>query len=282
MKSICIKTNNEIVIKYLLNKLNESTLDKVYYSYVKFKIYKNIIIHYTGDNIDLFYDSISNVLTNIVINIYEKQIVRKILNHDYFYFSSDELNLIIKKIEKNKNKNLCLKSTIIFDSFYNYILNNKNIVLDGFVTFRLKNYINLLSDLIDESVNHYLVEREYTEFISLLKMYIESEESQTEFVHLIYSASNSTLLDNHKNIIPIDKDIFNVKYLSDISFSENDYTLNKLLSLLPGKIYIHLIDDKIDEFITTLILIFENKIEICRDCSICNLYKNKYSKNIKN
>ena len=154
--------------------------------------------------------------------------------------------------------------------------------MDGFITFRIKNYINLLSELVDKSVNHYLIEREYTEFISLLKMYIESEESQTEFVHLIYSASNSTLLDSHKNIIPIDTDIFNAKYLSDISFSTNDYTLNMLLSLLPEKIFIHLIDNKLDDFITTLILIFENKIEICKDCSICSLYKNKYSKNIKN
>ena len=282
MKSICIKTNNDIVIESLLKKLNENSLDNIYYSYCKFKIYKNIIIHYTGNDLDLFYDYLSKFLTDIVIKIYEKQIIERILNHDYFYFSKNELNLILKKIDKIKNNDLYLKFTLIYESFYKYISTNKSIVLDGFIIFRLKKYIDLLSEAIDKSVNTYLVEREYAEFISLLKMYIESEDSQTEFVHLIYSSSNSTLLDNNKNIIPINKNIFNAKYLSDISFSSNDYTLNQLLSLLPKKIYIHLIDDKIDEFITTLILIFENKIEICKECSICNLYKNKYSKNIKN
>ena len=38
--------------------------------------------------------------------------------------------------------------------------------------------------------------------------------------------------------------------------------------------YIHLIENRIDEFLNTLILIFENRIELCTDCPICNLYKN--------
>ena len=67
---------------------------------------------------------------------------------------------------------------------------------------------------------------------------------------------------------------YKAKYLSDITFSSNDYTLNSLLSLLPKKIYIHLIDNNIDEFINTLQTVFENRIHICTDCNICKLYKN--------
>ena len=48
-------------------------------------------------------------------------------------------------------------------------------------------------------------------------------------------------LDENKNIIPLDDSIYQAKYLSDISFSKNDYTLNTLLTLLPKKIYIHLL-----------------------------------------
>ena len=58
-----------------------------------------------------------------------------------------------------------------------------------------------------------------------------------------------------------------------LSLSSNDYTLNSLLNLLPKKIYIHLIDQQIDEFINTLQLIFENRVSICLNCEICNLYR---------
>ena len=52
-----------------------------------------------------------------------------------------------------------------------------------------------------------------------------------------------------------------------------DYTLNTLLTLLPKKIYIHLIDSSINEFINTIQLVFENRVQICTDCSICKLYR---------
>ena len=88
--------------------------------------------------------------------------------------------------------------------------------------------------------------------------------------------------DENKQIIEDSKDIFEAKYLSDISFSSNDYTLNTLLSLLPKKIHIHLIDDYMDEFIDTLQTIFENKVFICKDCDICRIYKNPKRSLFKN
>ena len=91
---------------------------------------------------------------------------------------------------------------------------------------------------------------------------------------MIYSSNFTILLDDDKNIIKNSNNLLNTKFLSDISFSTNDYTLNTLLELLPQKIYIHVIDNKIDEFIKTLTLIFEKRVLICTDCNICNLYKN--------
>ena len=94
-----------------------------------------------------------------------------------------------------------------------------------------------------------------------------------ETVHLIYSSSESILLDTNQNLIIGTDDIFKAKYLSDISFSSNDYALNTLLNLLPKKIYIHLADNQIDEFINTIKLIFENRVHLCTRCNICESYK---------
>ena len=102
-----------------------------------------------------------------------------------------------------------------------------------------------------------------------------SEGSKSDFVHLIYNLDEPILLDSKKNIIKTDINLTNAKYLSDINFSSCDMILNTLLNIIPNKIYIHLVNDEIDEFITTLELIFENKIHICRDCAICNLYRKK-------
>ena len=80
------------------------------------------------------------------------------------------------------------------------------------------------------------------------------------------------MLDKEKNIVKLEHSINNARYLSDITFSSNDIALNTLLSLLPRKIELHIID-KEDEFINTLKLIFENRVRICTDCNICKTYR---------
>lgn len=56
------------------------------------------------------------------------------------------------------------------------------------------------------------------EFVSLLRLYINSQTSNCKLVHLIYSNETSVLLDEDKNIINTDNDFFKAKYLSDITF----------------------------------------------------------------
>ncbi len=46
MKSLCIKTNNSDLIKYLLNELKHLKLEHICFSLQDFKHYMNIIIHY--------------------------------------------------------------------------------------------------------------------------------------------------------------------------------------------------------------------------------------------
>ncbi len=274
MKSICIKTNNTHMINYIEDSINNIDLDDIFFSCNEFKLYKNIIIHYKGKNINLFYKKISSILSSLVIDLLEHNIVKKIIKYNYFYFDNLETIKISNIYEENFN-NYSIDSnkfSLLYNNFYDYISCHKTILIDGFTTFRIKNYLEYLNNLVNDSVNTFIVEREYSEFISLLQMYISTQESNCNIVHLIYSENNSILLDENKKIIDIDKTLFNAKYLSDITFSSHDYALNTLLSLLPKKIFIHLIDTTLDEFINTLQLIFEDRITFCTDCNICKLY----------
>ena len=278
MKSICIKTNNENLLNYLLNELDYIEVKPVAISKNQFKNYKNIIIHYRGNDNKKFVHEVSCILSCLVIDELEESFLKMILLKNYFYFNSTEMKHILELcyeiFSDDFNTYFDKKHNLLIDSFENYLITNKSIILTGFINFRIKNYMTILEDVVDEAVNSFVVEKEYLEFISLLKMYVNSQNSNCDVVHLIYNKNNSTLLDKDKNQINVSDDIFKAKYLSDISFSSNDYALNTLLTLVPKKIHIHLIDNCIDEFIHTISLIFENRVEICTDCSICKIYKN--------
>lgn len=283
MKSLCIKTNNSDLIKYLLNNLDSIELDDICFCCKKFKHYKNVIIHYSGNDNELFINKISSILSLLVIDELEPYLLERIIKANYFYFDFNErkqiLELCFEMTGNDFYDTFDKKLNSLFNSFYEFLLKNKSIVLHGFINFRIKNYLEILDNVVNEAVNSYIIEKEYLEFISLLRLYINSQKSDCELVHIIYNNEESILLDENKEIISVSKDALNTKYLSDISFSSNDYTLNSLLTLLPKKIYIHLIDCYIDEFITTLKAIFEEKVTICTDCDICKLYSSSSKKN---
>ncbi len=277
MKSLCIKTNNSNLLKYLLNEFNDLDIPDVCFSSKEFKHYKNVIIHYTGNSKDLFLDKISYILSLLVIDELEESFLKQSISHDYFYFNIHEqekiLNICFDIMSCDFSNIFDKKFKVLYKIFYNFISNNNVLYLTGFIKFRGKKYFEILDNIIAEAVNSYIIEKEYFEFISLLQLYINSQPPQTELIHVIYSNSNTILLDSNKEIINVSHDNLKSKYLSDISFSNNDYTLNALLTLLPKDIYIHLLVPYIDDFINTLQNIFKNRIHICTNCNICNIYK---------
>ncbi len=276
MKSFCIKTNNNAILEYLLDKLDYLELEEVRYSKNKFKIYSNIIVHYIGEKISFFDEKLSSIITDTILKFYKEKMTKKIINFDYFYFEEYEKKIIIQNcceiIESSEYEQISKEKEYIHEAVLQYVIENKSMILEGFVNFRIKEYIKYLDSIVDIAVNKYIIEKEYNEFISLLRMYINSKKSNIKNLHLIYGKSELTILDENKNIVPLCKEIYNAKFLSDIIFSENDYALNTLLTLLPQRIEIHLLDSE-DEFIKTVKLIFEDRVYICRECNICRTYK---------
>ena len=281
MSSLCIKTNNEEILSYLQNEFSSFNMLNTFYSRNEFKSYKNIIIHYTGIDKELFYTKLATILSYLVIDYFENNIIKNMLSTNYFYFDNAELYKILDLC----NENLCddeefsfsNRQMLLFDAFYEYITTHHSIILTGFINFRLKEYRTLLEDLIDFSVNEFIIEREYLEFVSLLKLYVNSQLPSPITVHLISFGNDILLLDENMEMIDIDKNALKAKYLSDVSFSNNDYILNTLLNLLPQKIHLHLISASGNlDFINTLQLVFEGRIEICNNCDICKLYKKLY------
>lgn len=272
MKSYCIKTANKKIIEYLLNKISKQDTPNIYYCNKSFKIYENVILHYKDNNIEQFKNLVAQLITEVIIKFYQEKILRRIINVNYFYFDEFERKIILENCDEFIKQEEEEITETVFVGVEEYILEHKNIVIEGVANFRINEYIKILDNIVDMAVNKYIIEKEYREFINLLKVYVNSTSSKTDMLHLIYTNGESILLDRDKNIIQVDYNLSNAKYLSDITFSSNDIALNTLLSLLPKKIEVHLINGE-DEFINTLKLIFENRVKICTSCNICKTYR---------
>lgn len=287
MISLCIKINDDKVLNYLMNEINKTTLSKITCKRHKFKIYENIIVHFQGEDNEVFLDYISTLITNTITLFFEDKLVKDLIDLNYFYFNAPDKKVIFEeynllksnKLKKNPKNSLTddidiVNNSLFFDSIFpcvkNYVRYNKVLLLTGFVNFRLKSYVSSLEDLVAEAVNQYVIDKEYLKFVDLLRGYVSSKIPKNLVLNLIYINSEGILVTEDGDFVKLED--FSSSYFSDISFSKNDYILNTLVGLIPSKIIIHLISPK-DQFIKTIELIFEDKVQICAGCELCNAYK---------
>lgn len=159
MKTICIKSVSEEKIEFLI-ELFEKLPINVYISNYRFKTFENLIIHYPStEYIDEFYDTVTIVLKKCIENFYEDEFIRKNVEKNYFYLSTIERNYIFeitKKVLELPDEKIGYKNDILKRCIKEYLLENKKILIEGFVNFRIKEYKELLEKIVEVSVFSYL------------------------------------------------------------------------------------------------------------------------------
>lgn len=159
MKSVCLKTNNDEIISYVIKRL-ENEFDEIVISTNKFKVYKNVIVHYTGQNERNFLINFSGVLATMIAIFYEERILDKIIDENYCYFEEIEKQIILKiceKIIELQEENFKYKEEILKGLVYEYFLDNKVMIIDGFMNFRIRPYLEVLDYVVDTSVTNFVL-----------------------------------------------------------------------------------------------------------------------------
>lgn len=158
MKSICIKTNNQEIIDYLIETFEKLQINCCISNY-RFKNYDNVIIHDLARNEEVFCEIVALVLKSTFEKFYEKDIIKKFIKRNYFYLDEIEQEYVFKisnQIMYLPDNKIGYKNRLLKEIFLKYILENKSIVLDGFINFRLKEYKDLLENIVEVSVVSFL------------------------------------------------------------------------------------------------------------------------------
>ena len=158
MKSICIKTVSKDKIDFLIKHFEKLSIS-IYLSTYRFKVYDNVIIHYPGEDIDDFYKIVADAIKKCIEFYYEEDFIRKEIKNNYFYLDDIEQEYILKitkRILELPDSKIGYKNKILRKIIINYLKENKAIILEGFVNFRLKDYKEILDNIVEVSVFSYL------------------------------------------------------------------------------------------------------------------------------
>jgi len=154
-----------------------------------------------------------------------------------------------------------------------FILENKTMNLSGFIRFRLHEYWEELREVAEFAVDEFMLERQYKEFISLLKYFVYVQEAKIPVVHLIHKGGHEFAILNESmqpvDLSKVDSAVTLGLLEKDINFE--DMIVSTLITVSPAQIHIHTREPELP-IIKTIGQIFENRTDVCSQCRVCRVY----------
>lgn len=218
---------------------------------------------------------LSKTVREYVVNFVEPGEIKKIVNRCYDFFDSYEKKLLAGEVKKaidgetdiQEQLFVMRRNRIIEKVSENYLREHSTLNIEGFVPFRLQSYRDELETLVEYNAEAYMVKREYTEFIFLLKSYLETQPVFLNAIEVFVTENRQYIFfsSSGKDITKkLEREMF-----SDSEPGQDDMLVNVLITKNPGKIVIHNRRFMKKEIADTLKLIFENRCIFCEGCNLC-------------
>lgn len=189
---------------------------------------------------------VSDSLADYILKSYEKDILSRIIHRicDGLPKSDlDEINRIACKRlypENTTEKLVRDRRRLISDKISEYLRTSRNLALEGFITFRLGEYVKRLEAEVDRAIRQYFVERQYEEYISLLTTFIRMQCPKVPELH-VFAQSDGSYRVEGTGPFEIPDDItrgYGIEKGQPV-IHDDDFMIGFLLTCAPIRIFIH-------------------------------------------
>lgn len=220
---------------------------------------------------------IARLIADQIMKREEERLIRKIIDQSYEELSVEErlqVSRRVRSILDNYGDAPTYFTTVmrrrIIGRVLDYLDTAHEITVQGFLNFRLKDYQQLLRDAVNTAAEDFLMEREYKDFIRLLRYFVEVQEPRMEEVHVIVGHDGEfTVVDRHGARVAN-------QYLEDSfitgqeGISQEDLLLSALITIAPHAIMVHgAAHLKNNDILETIENVFEGRVLECSGCELC-------------
>lgn len=233
-------------------------------------------------------DVVAQATTEYILDILEKEIVRDLIVREYGFEEPEELAAIesycwhssdpLQDPLQNMEIGTRHRKSRIYEELIQYFDQEHLLNIDGMVRFRLQRYTDELRDIIEYAIDEYTADKQYEEFISLLKYFVYIQEAKIPAAHLIHRGGHEFILLNEQ-MEPIETkqlDQFVVEMI-DKEINYEDMIVSTLITVSPQKVYIHTRNPEM-QVIKTIQQIFEERASVCTSCPRCRPLLGEYKR----
>ncbi|MNI02985.1 YtxC-like family protein [compost metagenome] len=238
---------------------------------------------------DPIMESLSFALADHIMNEHEPAILRGLVQKELKQAEGNEIVQVEgyckqflygdRETSLSFNETGSRRRTLIADQVHEHMQENSLLILDGFLRFRIQEYVEELREIVEYAMDEYLMDKQYQEFISLLKYFVYIQEAKIPTAHLIHKGGHEFIIMDDQ-LEPIDTNAIDSSLKlevldKDINFE--DMIVSTLISVSPANIYIHTREPDMP-IIHTIVQIFEDRTTICPYCRMCQAYLGEVKK----
>lgn len=270
MLSIGLK-ENKVHIEDIVNNYDFGENIEIKEEKINDRFFLKFYNEYKDEN---FYNNLSIFITEIIIEYYLKDMILKEVFMNYINFNREEKIEIVQLAYKNlySEEGITKERELIFKEVYDYISVTNMMLIDGFVSFRLKSMDEMINQIIKRSIDEFSAVKEYREFINILQYFVDIQEPKIDLVNVLIENGEYKLYDKDNNKIDGDflKDIINE--LSEDGINKEDILISSLITIAPKHIIIHVTEEhKNDEIVDIIQNVFMENVDFCKGCELCNI-----------
>ncbi|MDI6871976.1 MAG: putative sporulation protein YtxC [Bacillota bacterium] len=231
-----------------------------------------------GNPLEVFRYYVARALADLIVNEVTQQTLPKILHRNYSQFGEEDQDDILARarslLEASTDpdgrglvRQINRRNQILF-RLLEFLDLHDELVVEGFLRFRLKEYFRELVEIIDRAVEAFMADREYREFVRLLRYFVELQEPRQEEVHVIVRPEGLyRLLDREDRVVENDYLEGPVVKMVQEEINQDDLLLSALITLAPRRIVLHL--DSSSRVAETIRSVFGERAEMCPGCRRC-------------
>ncbi|MDD5017243.1 MAG: putative sporulation protein YtxC [Eubacteriales bacterium] len=214
------------------------------------------------------YAALCAILADIIVeNLQIRHLVRLLKEEYYFLSEKEQCDILVHVLKRiwygtsgQKNEVAVCKSDVRQRLLKTILENEANsIILEGFMRFRMKDYLDLWERELCICVEDYLRKKEYTEFVEILRLFVKIRIPRVRKVHIYVDRDGEYMLFDER------LSMLKCKFMGP-NIDRDDALLSALVNIAPASIVVHNKEKVFDaRILETIQDVFGQRVEFSED-----------------
>lgn len=217
-------------------------------------------------------------VASCVVNVFEPDILARVLQHRYGPLEPSARRSVLARATRHLSAGgygprveRGARAARIAPVLAGQLRDQGAVMLDGVLTFRLPEYLATLHEAVGQAIDDHLLEREYGEFIRLLRCFVAAQPPRTDRVHLVVEGPTVRLFDREGRPMALESQPPVALESLEAAVNYEDVLISALIAAAPTRIVVHPGRGGASHHVDSVRRVFETRVERCQGvrCGLC-------------